>query len=184
MSSNSSVRIAVILMLQFFLSLPSTPAEAEWQEAGMRIGIQAGQKHDTFHQYEAFAVYGLPWEWRTASGWGLVPQVSTSAGALVTGNETGFIGSAGTGFAFNKTGNGGALDAGINVDLLDRRQIGHQDFGSILQFGAYIGLSYRFESGLGISYRLHHLSNGCIFYPRNTPNPGLDMHLFGVSWNF
>ena len=182
--NNPLMRIAAILMLQFFLFLANAAAEEGWQEAGVRMGIEAGPKHEYFHQYEAFAVYGLPWEWRTSSGWGLASQFSVSAGALDGGNETGFIGSFGPGLAFNKPDNGIALEAGINADLLDRRQFGRQDFGSILLFGAYLGLSYRFDSGLGIGYRLLHLSNGHIFYPNGDPNPGLDMHMISVSWHF
>ena len=181
---NSSVWIAAILLIQLFLSMASTTAEASWQEAGVRMGLQAGPKREYFHQYEAFAVYGLPWEWRTSSGWGLATQTSVSAGALVGGDETGFIGSVGTGLVFDRLGNGIALEMGINADLLDRRKFGRQDFGSILLFGANVGLSYRFSCGLGISYRIQHLSNGHIFYPSHTLNPGVDMHLIGVSWNY
>lgn len=184
MHKKTSIWIATVLILQFFLSMTGKTAEGGWQEAGVRMGIQAGPKKEYFHQYEAFVVYGLPLDWRTSSGWGLVPQLSASAGALQGGNETGFIGSAGPGFVVNKPGNGIALEAGINTDLLDRRQFGKQDFGSILLFGAYLGLSYRLESGLGIGYRIQHLSNGHIFYPNGTPNPGVDMHMIGVSWNF
>jgi hypothetical protein len=176
--------IVIILMLQFFLSMAVTTAWGDWQEAGVRMGIQAGPKREYFHQYEAFAVYGLPWDWRTSSGWGLAPQLSASVGALQGGNETGFIGSIGTGLAFNKPGNGVAVEGGINADLLDRRHFGRQDFGSILLFGAYMGLAYRFDCGFGIGYRIQHLSNGHIFYHNGTPNPGVDLHLIGVSWNF
>jgi len=54
----------------------------------------------------------------------------------------------------------------------------------MLLFGAYIGLSYRFDSGFGIGYRMLHLSNRHIFYPNGTPNPGVDMHMISTSWNF
>ncbi|HEX9078001.1 MAG TPA: acyloxyacyl hydrolase [Desulfuromonadaceae bacterium] len=175
--------IAAILML-LLLVPPGATAEEGWQEVGVRMGLEAGPKHEYFHQYDAFAVYGLPWEWRTSSGWGLATQVDVSAGALDGGNETGFIGSFGPGIAFNKPGLGIAFEAGVNADLLDRRQFGRQDFGSILLLGAYLGLSYRFDSGLGIGYRLQHLSNGHIFYPNGDPNPGLDMHMISVSWHF
>lgn len=184
MKKNPLLWIAPILMLLLFLSLSAATAEANWEEAGVRMGIQAGPKHEYFHQYEAFAVYGLPWDWRTSSGWGLAPQLNTSAGALVGGDETGFIGSVGTGLALNKPGGGIALEGGINLDLLDRRQFGRQDFGSILLWGAYIGLSYRFAGGLGLGYRLQHLSNNRILYADKPPNPGVDMHMIGVSWNF
>jgi Lipid A 3-O-deacylase (PagL). len=143
MGKNLLPWIATIL-LQLFLPLAAATAEANWEEAGVRLGIQAGSKHEYFHLYEAFAVYGLPWDWRTSSGWGLAPQLNTSAGALVGGDETGFIGSVGTGLAFNKPGGGIALEGGVNLDLLDRRQFGRQDFGSILLWGAYIGLSLPF----------------------------------------
>jgi hypothetical protein len=107
-----------------------------------------------------------------------------SAGALHSNGETGFIGSFGPGLVFDKRGKGIALEVGINADLLDRRQFGDIDFGSILMLGAYMGVAYRFDNGLGIGYRLQHLSNGHVFYPNGTPNPGLDEHLIGLSWNF
>ncbi len=181
---NSLLVIVTILMLQLFFSLAGTTAKADWQEAGVRMGIQVGPKREYFHQYEAFAVYGLPWDWRTSSGWGLATLLTTSAGALVGGNESGFIGSVGPGLVFNKRGNGVALEAGGSLNLLDRRQFGNQDFGSILLWGAYLGLSYRFANGLGVGYRIQHLSNNRILYTSNTPNPGVDMHMIGLSWHF
>ncbi|MDD2308188.1 MAG: acyloxyacyl hydrolase [Desulfuromonadaceae bacterium] len=184
MSKKSSIWIAAILMLQLFLPMACTAAEGGWQEAGVRMGIQATPKREYFHLYEAYAVYGLPWEWRTSSGWALSTQLNTSAGALVGGDETGFIGSVGTGLAFNRPGNGIALEAGVSLDLLNKDHFGQQDFRSILLWGASMGLSYRFAGGLGVGYRIQHLSNNRILYSNSTPNPGVDMHMFGVSWNF
>jgi hypothetical protein len=155
-----------------------------WNEAGIRMGIQVGPKREYFHLYELFGVYGLPWDWRSSSGWGVATQLETSLGALHTAAETGFIGSLGTGLTLSKTGINLVPELGISVDLMDRRQFGRQDFGSILLFGAYMGLNYRFDNGLGIGYRILHLSNGHIFYPQNTPNPGVDLHLIGLSWKF
>ncbi len=184
MRKKLSIRLATILILQLVFAVAITTAEADWQESGMRMGIQAGPKREYFHLYQAFGVYGLPWDWRTSSGWGLAPRLETSVGALVGGDETGFIGSVGTGLAFNKPGNGIALEAGVNLSLLDRRQFGRQDFGSILLWGANMGLSYRFASGIVIGYRIQHMSNNRILYTSRTPNPGVDMHMIGVSWNF
>jgi hypothetical protein len=179
------VKILLLMLLIFVNVTPALCASVEggWNEVGIRTGFQADTRHEYFRQHEAYAVYGLPWEWRTSSGWGLAPQANVSAGALQGDKETAFIGSVGTGIAFNKPDNGISMDLGINADLLDRRQIGNQDFGSILLFGAYLGLSYRFDCGLKIGYRIQHLSNGHIFY-NHVPNPGLDMHLVGVSWNY
>lgn len=184
MRKRKRVRFSILFVIHICVILAALTAQAGWQEAGVRMGIQVGPKREYFHQYEAFAVYGLPWNWRTSSGWCLEPQLNTAAGALVGGNKTGFIGSAGTGLSFNRPGNGIALEAGVNLNLLDRRQFGQQDFGSILLWGAYVGLSCRLTGGLGVSYRLQHLSNNRILYTSCTPNPGVDMHMVGVSWHF
>jgi hypothetical protein len=90
----------------------------------------------------------------------------------------------GTALSLNKKGIGVTTDLGINFNFLDRRHFGQQDFGSILQFGAYLGVNYCFDNGIKIGYRLQHLSNGHIFYPENTPNPGIDMHMLGLSYVF
>ena len=176
------------LLLFFFMGgiVPASTlaAESGWNEAGVRMGIQVNSKEVYFHQYEAFAVYGLPWEWRSASGWGVAPQANVSLGVLDGGGETGLIGALGTALTLDKPGAGFSTDLGINFNLLDRRRFGRQDFGRILQFGAYLGVNYRFTNNIKIGYRLQHLSNGHIFYSEETPNPGLDMHLFGVSYVF
>jgi len=182
---------AYVILCAFLLALSVNPGPAEcsatdggWNEAGVRMGIQAGPKHEYFHLYELFAVYELPWDWRSSSGWGIVPQLNTALGAIHTAAETGVIGSLGTGLVISKTGINLVPEMGINVDLMDKRYYGRQDFGSNLLFGAYIGLAYRFDCGLGIAYRMLHLSNGHIFYPQDTPNPGVDLHMLSTSWNF
>lgn len=182
-------RISLILMMLVFLmgTMHVVKAAAEengWNEAGIRVGFQEGTRNEYFRQYEMFAVHGLPWDWRAASGWEVDTNFEISAGALQGGSEVGFIGSAGPGISLNKSGKGLALDLGINIDILDRRRFIRQDFGGILLFGAYMGLSYRFEDWIKVGYRLQHLSNGHIIYPNGTPNPGLDTHVVGVSLNF
>jgi len=176
-----------ILLISFLGSLcpvSARSAESGWSEAGVRIGIQASSRRVYFRQYDAFAEYRLPMDWRDSSGWGISPHVNVSLGALNGGDETGFIGSGGSALVLDKHGSGFTTDLGININLLDRRHIGSMDFGSILQFGAYLGINYRFDNGLKIGYRLQHISNGHIIYPDNTPNPGLDMHMFGTSYVF
>ncbi|BCS53548.1 hypothetical protein GSbR_08550 [Geobacter sp. SVR] len=150
----------------------------------MRMGFQVESRDGYFHQYEAFGVYGLPWEWHTDEGWGLLPVANASLGVLHGRERTGVIGMIGTALVFEKSGCGLKPEMGINVNLLDRRHFDDKLFGSILQLGAYVGLSYHLEPGLVLSYHLQHISNGHVFYSQDTPNPGLDMHMFGVSWSF
>jgi hypothetical protein len=176
--------IAVTIFSVGLGMIESSQAQEGWNEFGVRTGIQAGPKREYFHLYEIYAVYGLPWEWRSGTGWGIDSQLNTSLGSLHTAADTGVIGSLGTGVTVTKAGFNLVPEAGINVNLTDKRQFGKQDFGSVLLFGAYLGLSYRFDSGFGIGYRMLHLSNGHIVYSKDTPNPGLDLHMIGISWHF
>jgi hypothetical protein len=176
--------VAVLIFAVNLGTADCSDTDGGWNEAGIRMGIQAGPKREYFHLYEVFAVYGLPWDWRSSSGWGVTPQLNTSLGALHTEAETGFIGSLGTGLTLTKTGLNLVPELGISADLMDKRHFGRQDFGSMFLLGAYVGLSYRFDCGLGIGYRMLHLSNGHVFYPNGTPNPGLDLHMISISGNF
>lgn len=181
-----------ILLIEIFLisfigctfPAPGLSAESGWNEVGVRVGTQVSSKHEYFRQYETFAVYGLPWEWRGSSGWGLAPNANISLGIIEGGVKTNFISSVGTAIVLNRLEPGITADFGINANLLNRRHIINQDFGSILQFGAYLGIDYRFNNGLKIGYRLQHISNGHIFYHTGTPNPGLDQHMFATSYVF
>jgi len=155
-----------------------------WNEAGVRVGWQAGPKNEYFHLYEAFAVYGLPWDWRISSEWKLAPQLNAALGALHTAAATGLIGTIGTGLTLHYTELNLVPEVGITASFMDERHYGRQNFGSTTLLGAYLGLAYQFDSGLAIGYRLLHLSNGHIFYSQNTPNPGVDLHLISTSWHF
>lgn len=159
MYNHPAMWIVITQVLLLLVAPVAVAADGGWREIGVRTGIQAEPKREYFHLHEVFGVYGLPWEWRTASGWGLATRVNTSVGALYGGNEAGFIGSLGPGLVFDNSGKGPALESGASLNLLNRRQFGRQDFGSILLWGAYMGLSYRFASGLKVGYRIQHLSN-------------------------
>jgi Lipid A 3-O-deacylase (PagL) len=148
------------------------------------MGFSATTKHEQFRLYDAFAVYGLALDWRHSSGWGVTPQIDAALGILEGGGKTGWISSVGPALVLNKQDTGFTTDLGISANLLDRRHFGSQDFGSILQFGAHLGINYRLYNGLKVGYRLQHLSNGHILYPPGTPNPGLDLHMFGISYVF
>ena len=174
-----------LLMLVFLIGAVSpTPcggAEQGLKTIGIRAGLSATPKHEFFRQYEAYAVYALPWDWRADSGLGVALQLNTAAGVLRGGGKYGFIGSIGPGLSIDKPGCGLSMDVGGSAAILSRRVFGSQDFNGMLQFMAHAGLNYRFDSGPGISYRFQHMSNGHI-YPGG--NPGLDLHMVSLSWNF
>lgn len=154
-----------------------------WNDLGLRTSFSASTRSEYFQQYDLFFNYGIPLEWRGSEGWGIGTRFESSMGALHGGGKTGFIGSGGPGVSFNKSGTGASFDVGVNVNLLDRRRFGRHDFGTPVLFGAYLGASYRFDNGIRAEYRLHHISNGHLLTP-HVSNPGLDLHMFGISWGF
>lgn len=175
------VLVLFVLALNLLLLPTSATAEAGLKNIGIRAGIPARDKNEYFHQYEVFTQYGLPWEWRKDSGWGLGLQLDASAGALHGGKETGFIGTVSPGFSFDKGNRGFSAEIGPGLVFLDKRRFGKQDFAGKVLFLIYLGLNYRFDSGLGVGYRIQHISNAGLY---DSVNTGLDMHMAAVSWNF
>jgi hypothetical protein len=111
----------------------------------------------------------------------VAPQATSSVGFLQGGGDEGVYGSAGIAVAFARKGPGIGTDIGTSVGLMNRRRFGSMDFGSTLQYITHAGISYRFDNGLKIGYRWQHMSNGHVFYPESNPNPGLNMHMLGIS---
>jgi hypothetical protein len=178
-----------VLLLSMLAPVSSPAAESGVNEFGIRMGVQSGDRTGHFISYEAFANHRLPWDWRAASGWGVAPQLISSLGLLQGAGDEAVFASGGIGIIFDKNGPGVSVDSGISPLLMSRYRFGHMDpgsghmdFGSTLQFVSHGGINYRFDNGLKIGYRWQHMSNGHFFYPSTNPNPGLNMHIFGISF--
>jgi hypothetical protein len=156
-------------------------AEARWQSIGVRGGLTLIDTAHYAHQYEGFAVYQLPWEARSASGWGVSTQVGMTAGILNSGGEDGFIGSLGPAFGLSKTGVPLEVDAGVSLAILNRDTFGSRDYNGKAQFISHGGLTYRFCERFGLGYRYQHMSNAGM---NGGTNPGLNLHMIGIYWFF
>jgi hypothetical protein len=172
----------LFLFIGSLTPVSSLAAESGENEVGVRIGTQEGAREGNFRSYEFFAAHRLPWDWRASSGWGLVPQVTSSLGFLEGSGDEGVYGSGGIAIVLDKNGPGVSTDFGTAAQLMNRRRFGSMDFGSTVQFVSHVGINYRFDNGLKIGYRWQHMSNGHVFYPQSNPNPGLNMHMLGISF--
>ena len=174
------------LLLFFCLTIATSGSCREpdqgWETAGVRGGFPATWRSEKFQQYEAYASYGLPWSLRAESGWGVALQANTSAGVLHAAGKNGFIGTLGPGLIFDNGNRGIAFDLGGDLCVVSKHKFGHVDFNGNPLFEGHIGVAYRFSSGPGISYRFQHMSNGGLGL-HGPGNTGLDLHMFGVSWN-
>ena len=165
-------------------SVSSPAADVGLNEIGVRAGIQDGSRLGIHSTYELFAARRLPWDWRAPSGWGVVPQLVCAVGYLEGRGQDGVDGSAGFAFVIDKNKPGFSTDFGISFSHMSRRRFGYTDYGSENNFVSHIGINYLFANGLKFGYRFQHMSNGQYFYPADTPNPGVNMHLLGTSYVF
>lgn len=181
----------LIVRILFFLICLACGTPSAWcrepdpglRTIGVRGGFSATSRRDEFHQYEAYATFGLPWSLRADSGWGVALQANASAGTLHAVGEYGFIGTIGPGISVDKGNTGIALLLGGDLCFLSKDHFANVNLNGNPLFLGHIGLAYRFAGGPGITYRFQHMSNGGL--GRNGDiNTGLDMHMFGVSWNF
>ncbi len=147
---------------------------------GFRAGVSAVERNEDFEQYEIFARCGLPWSWSWPRSWIISTRLNTTAGVLRGGEETGFVGSAGPGIALSSPEGQISLDAGSRATLLNEGKFGRQTIGGKFHFTSHIGMRFQLARHLGVGYRYQHMSNAGI----NKRNPGLNMHMFGLSYLF
>lgn len=150
------------------------------------VGAQGGWSYnddeESFNQYDVVANYGLPWRWR----WGRRVQVdtklTTAAGVLKGGGDSGWVGSLGFQFVFSPAQGHGPLElrAGSALTLLSREKFGDEDFGGPVQFTHHIRLHYRLLENLNASVGVQHMSNAGLY----EDNPGLNMVMLGLSYQF
>ncbi len=147
---------------------------------GVRAGVSGPNKGESFQEYEAFAIHPLPWRWSWPVGWDLSTHLDLAAGVIAGAGKTSFIGSMAPGVELRRPGSRFSLLANIGIAGLSEHNFGNQAVGGPLQFVLYAGASYRLSRRLRLSYRYRHMSNAALY----RPNPGLEMHLFGLSYHY
>jgi hypothetical protein len=151
------------------------------ESVGARFGTSPsnGASHN-FHQAEAFMNWNLPWGWDLGKDWRLQSRLDASAGWLGSSFEDGFIGTLGPSLLLARASFPLSFAVGISPTLLSRDDYVEKDFGQLLQFTAYVGFNYDFGRHLRAGYRFQHMSNGGL----SDPNPGLNLHMFALSYLF
>ena len=151
-----------------------------WGKVGVRVGFSDSRNEEEFNQYDGFATYNLPWVFNIKNGWQLDTYIEMNAGILEGGGDAGIVVSAGPGLYLSSPRKRLLLNAGVNPTLVSETNYGREDIGGPFQFTLCIGLSWIFYRGLSVDYRLQHMSNAGIY----DENPGINQHMFGISYNF
>lgn len=150
--------------------------------AGMNIkdgGLPPTEKED-FQQYDAYAIMQLPWIFSESPVPNLTWQLMGSAGALRGDDQTAFISTLTTGFAYYKPEWRILLDMGLGGSLVSQHHFGRQDIGGPFQFIAHGGAGFEIFKKTILGYRFHHMSDATIY----GSSRGVDLHMIDIRYLF
>ncbi len=154
---------------------------------GPRVGVSGqspfgkNQKYD-FQQYDAAAVFRLPWGWLHRSGdWGLETRLLASAGQLSAAGETSLMATLVPGLAVSSRNGRVSIDAGAGAGYFSNYKFGVQDFGGPVQIIGTAGIGFNLFTGFHAGYRFQHFSDAGIYGPGTI---GVDMHIIDLSYRF
>jgi hypothetical protein len=150
------------------------------ESAGIRGGLSANAGRDEFHQAEGFLNMNLPWQWDLGKEWYLKTRLDFSAGWLGDSAFNAAVGTLGPTLVLARPGFPLSFEGGSSLTGLSRYLFENKDFGTRFQFTSHVGLNFDLTSRIQLTYRFQHMSNAGI----SSSNPGLNMHLFGISYLF
>jgi len=171
--------------LGLFLALATATFAAEperirLESAGARFGLHADFSKLDFFQSDLIVKWALPFGWDLGREWHVRPRLETSAGWLGDNTHDAAIGSFGSAFVFSRGTFPLSLEAGLNLTLISHWEFEERDLATPLQFTTHIGLNADLSRRYRLTYRYQHMSNNGF----SKPNPGLNLHLFGLCYVF
>jgi hypothetical protein len=170
-----------MIALLFLASLSRSWASSEtnYPAVGIRSGFSQSGKNQTFYQSELFSTW-VPAHWHLSTNWTLSPRLELTTGYLVNHGEDGFIGTLGPELVVTYQPWRTSMDTGIRATVLSRNIFEGRNFGIPFQVTSHIGIGWEFVHAWDVGYRFQHMSNSRL----SSSNPGLNMHLFGVGYQF
>jgi len=150
------------------------------ESVGARVGFPANWSSKDFRQAELFANWNLPWGWDLGKEWWLQSRLDFSAGWLGDQVVNGAIGTGGPTLVLGRERLPVSLEGGVSPTVLSPAEFPSKDFGMNFQFTSHIGLNWDFATHWRLSYRFQHMSNAGLA----PSNPGLNLHVLGISYLF
>jgi hypothetical protein len=150
------------------------------ESVGARGGLSANGGRDEFHQAEFFANWNLPWGWDLGKEWHLQSRMDLSAGWLGDSSQNALVATLGPTLVLDRARWPVSVEGGFSPTYISGYTFESKDLGTHIQFTSHVGLNWDFAAHWRLSYRFQHMSNADLA----TENPGLNMHLFGLSYCF
>ncbi len=140
----------------------------------------AHQRNAALHQTDAFANWNVPLSWEPLSHWRVQSRLDASLGWLGGDGDHGAVATIGPTLVLTRKGFPISVEGGVSPTVLTREQFGSKDFGTIFQFTSHGAVNFDFGRHWRASYRYQHMSNAHLV----SQNPGLNLHVFGISYRF
>jgi hypothetical protein len=144
---------------------------------GVRYGLPANNIAHGLQQVEIFSNYDLPWLWFMGNGLEVQSRLDTSGGWIGGHGENAFVGTLGPSLLFRRQHVPLDLDFGSSATMLSTHRWGSIDVGSRFQVTSHAGIDWDITRHIRLGYRFIHMSNAGVAHP----NPGLNMHMVGLS---
>ena len=177
-----------VLCLLLLLLTPGSTLAGDFRllNAGARGGadgfnVFGGDEDEHFEQYDVFATASLPWSRYGESGWGFSSRLMGTAGLLTGAGDSGFAGTIVPLLAFGPKDGILALDAGMGAAGITRHKFDEQDLGGPFEVVLTFGLRVPVYGGVGIGYRMSHMSDAAIY---GEDSKGADIHMLELTYNF
>jgi hypothetical protein len=169
-----------VMVCLLFWSYPGRGEGLRWVWVGGRGGIPANQGCRNFNLAQVFGTWHLPLEWSLGKGWDVQGRLDLSGGWLGDRKYNAVIGSVGPSLELHRQRCPLSLTAGVSPTYISRHDFELRDFGAAIQFTCHAGLNLDLARHWRLGYRWQHMSNAGLA----APNPGLNLHVFGVSFRF
>jgi len=154
--------------------------DVRWESIGVGFGFNPDGAAEDFYQANVCANWLLPWDWRLDSVWRLQTGLDATAGVLAQGGRQAAVFGTGPTLTLKRDRLPLSFAFGVSPTVLTRTQFISKDLGFPLQFASSGGLNLDLGAHIRVSYRFQHMSNADIAHP----NPGLNLHVLGVSYLF
>jgi hypothetical protein len=112
--------------------------------------------------------------------WDLRTRLDFAGGWLGDAGVDAAIGSIGPSVLFAREGLPFSFEGGTGPTGITRHEFPDNNLGSALQFTTYVGINWEMAKHFRLGYHFQHMSNAGF----STPNPGLNMHMLGLSYLF
>lgn len=170
--------------LRFFITFIALcivqSAVAQPKSMSIRMGVPVNDNDTGFRQYEMFADFPITKITGSQNGLRFGMRLDVVTSLLEQSDKWAFLLSVGPSFVLSNAGSRLALKFGSSPTFLSNARFPHKNLGGHFHFISHIGVSLRLTSNMAVVYRIQHLSNASTVQP----NPGLNLHMFGIGVEF